>query len=413
MRGRLRIRPTARGWQALIAGVVVLAVARLIGTTQFHQLAYALLALTLAALALGFIGSRGVSFSRVLPPGVHLTAGSPARFELRVYNGSRLAVSGVEVVDRLPGRRSFGSSPLERGDRAVVEAPVEFDRRGVYELGPAEVRTTDPFGLIRFCRTFEDREEVVVYPRVYPLHGFPLPGGMVEDGGRSAREGRSDEFAGLREYRRGDDLRHIYWKSVARTGELFVKEFAVHAPRRYTVALDLERRGLRVPEGEVEDAVSAAASVLAHLRKERLPFRLLCADGAKNATAFGTGEDDYWSAMRLLATVKADGGRDAGSVLLEKREGLGEGVIIVSRDRRGELPEAVAALRRAGLTVVVVALATHTYLGGPVPVEREERFVRGLMRLEAVGAEVRVVRHPEGVVGLSGGAAGGHERSPA
>ena len=49
---QLAVRPTARGWQALVVGALVVFVARLIGTTQFHQLAYALLALPLAALAL-------------------------------------------------------------------------------------------------------------------------------------------------------------------------------------------------------------------------------------------------------------------------------------------------------------------------------------------------------------------------
>jgi hypothetical protein len=75
---------------------------------------------------------------------------------------------------------------------------------------------------------------------------------------QGSRGRRGEEFANLREYRRGDDRRHIHWKSLARTGELFVKEFSLQAPRRHTVALDLCREGLRTQENEIEDAVSVA-----------------------------------------------------------------------------------------------------------------------------------------------------------
>jgi uncharacterized protein (DUF58 family) len=281
----------------------------MIGTTQFHQLAYALLTLLVAALILGWSGSRGLRFSRALPLGVRVTAGRPAVIRLLLSNRSRFGSSTVSVADRLPEPRGFEAPSRGGYGETAIEAPLAFARRGVYELGPAEVGVTDPFGLLRFVRKFEERTEVVVYPEVHELPGFPLSGGQVEVGARGSRGQRGDEFASLREYRHGDDRRHIHWKSVARTGELYVKEFAIEAPRRYTVVLDLRREGLRTLETEVEDAVSAAASVLTHLSRERLPFRLVCADGGGVATEFGFGEAAYWEAMRLLAMARADGGR--------------------------------------------------------------------------------------------------------
>jgi uncharacterized protein (DUF58 family) len=402
-----------------VIGLLVLFVARMIGTTQFHQLAYALLALPLAALLLGWASSRGLRFSRALPPDVHITAGSPAWIRLLLVNRSRFGSSRVSVTDRLPEPRAFEARPLEGDGRTMIEAPLAFARRGVYELGPAEVGVTDPFGLLRFVRRFDERTEVVVYPEVHALPGFPLSGGNVDVGARGSRGQRGDEFAGLREYRRGDDRRHIYWKSVARTGELYVKEFALEAPRRYSVALDLRREGLRTVETEVDDAVSVAASVLTHLERARLPLRLVCADGEHTATEFGTGEASYWGAMRLLALARADGGRALSEVVLAERGGLGEGVVLVSRTRDEDLPECVRRLRGAGISVVVVALAAHTYRmpgaarrrgGSPntraePPFEpaqsREAEFLRRIDRLEAAGALVRVVSHPAGVAALS------------
>jgi len=400
---RLSVRPTARGWQALVAGVLTLLVARLIGTTQFHQLAYALLALPLASLVLGVMGSRGLRYSRALPSGTRITAGSPAKLRL-LLERSRFGAMEASVVDRLPGPRGFDFSTTR--ERSRIEVPINFARRGVYTLGPAELRVADPFGLLRFARKDWERTEVVVYPKVYELRGFPLRGGNEDAGTTGSRGRRGEEFANLREYRRGDDRRHIHWKSLARTGELFVKEFSLQAPRRHTVALDLRREGLRTQENEVEDAVSAAASVLTHLATEGLPFRLLVTGSGDADTGFGSDDDSYWEAMRLLATVRADGVRHLGESVLTERGGLGECVILVSRTRDDELPHCVRKLRELGVSVIVIALATYTYRTPHVPADapqgRETEFLRSVGRLEAAGATVRVVRRPTGVAGLSG-----------
>jgi len=404
---RTSARPTARGWQAIVIGVIVVFVALLIGTTQFHQLGYALLMLPIFALVLGFLSSRRLGFSRSLPPGVRFTVGEQARIDLRITNDSHFDIARASVTDRLPEPKTFEARRLYGNGGATVEVPVTFARRGIYELGPAEVRVLDPFGLLRFSRKFTGKIEVVVYPKVHELPGFPLRGGNSEAGSHGSRGQRGDEFAGLREYRRGDDRRHIHWKSVARTGELFVKEFALEAPRRYTVALDLRRGGLRVQEAEVEDAVSAAASILTHLLTERLPARLLCTDGVGSKTEFGAEQASYWRAMRTLATVRTDGYKDLGEAVLEERGSLGEGVVLISRGGDEELPACVRKLRATGLLVIVVSLASHTYRGrrgGPELQNRETDFARAVGRLEAAGAQVLVARHPEGVATLSGGA---------
>ena len=405
---RLAVVPTARGWQALVIGASVLVVARLIGTTQFHQLAYVLLLLPLASLATGMLGARSLRFSRALPPGERITAGNTAGVGLRLENASRFGVSEVGLSDHLPGRREFEVASLAGRAQTAVEVRLDFPRRGLYELGPAEVRVADPFGLLRFVRRFEERTEVVVYPKTHDLRNFPLRGAHVEANARGAVGQRGDEFGGLREYRRGDDRRHIYWKSVARTGELFVKEFAIHAPRRYTVALDLRREGLRVQENEVEDAVSAAASVLSHLYGFGLPFRLLCTDAAGSARPFGSDAASYWEAMRTLATVRADGGKGLGEAVLAQKGELGEGVVLVSRTRDEELAACIRRLRAAGLSVVAVMLATYTYRtpsvgsAGGAAQKREAEFAKAVSRLETAGAAVRIVEEQTGTAGLSG-----------
>jgi len=74
----------------------------------------------------------------------------------------------------------------------------------------------------------------------------------------AANVGRSDEFVALREYRRGDPLRHIHWRSWAKTGKPIVKEFEDEFFVRHALVLDTFDGE---PNSEVlEEAVSVAAS---------------------------------------------------------------------------------------------------------------------------------------------------------
>lgn len=411
---RLSVRPTARGWQAMFFGGLSLAVAFAIGTTQIYQLAYALLALLLASLALGYWASRGLTYTRRVPPGERLVAGRESTVDLVISNTAHHGRSPrAGVRDRIPSPRRFSAPPVEANSKQTLPVPVTFPRRGLYELGPAELQTFDPLGFLSFTRRFEERTEAVVYPKVLDLPGLPLRGRSAEAEARGAFARRGDEFSGLREYRHGDDRRHIHWKSVARMGELIVREFAADSPLRHAVLLDLDRPGLRVSEAEVEDAVSAAASILAHLDGLDLPFRLLLSDEGRAKSEFGSGETHFWRTMRMLATAKADGYRAPADFLEElSRDELGEGVVLVARTLGDDLAENVSKLRAAGLPVVVIAVASHTYKRSGAAgasegraasreAEREARFSGDVRRLELAGAAVRVVRQEGGVAALA------------
>lgn len=397
---RVSVRPTVRGCQVLIFGTFSFIVARLIGTTQLYQLAYAFTGLLLVSLVLGFVRFRGLEYTRQIPEGERFIADQLSHIELIVSNAFRTRSPRVEVLDHLPKRRLFTIPPVEKLGKQATWETVLFSRRGLYEFGPAEIRATDPFELLRFVRRFETRTQVLVYPEVFDLRGFPVRGQSIEAGTYNTFVRRGDEFSDLREYRHGDDRRHIHWKSVARTGELIVKEFNYDALRRYVVILNLYRRSdIRTPETEVEDAISAAGSVLRHLAREGSPFRLLCTGGERRSIAFGDDEATYWRAMGLLATAKADENVDMDDFITEKlhneREGLGEGIILVSHSLDEGLVKGVQKLRAARFSVIVVALATHTYREGTTSTNKHEAaFSKAIRQLGGAGAEMYVMHRP-------------------
>src|SRR3970282_2553914 len=104
---------------------------------------------------------------------------------------------------------------------------------------------------------------VVALPRRYRLPRLVLPGRRKHQPGGVALAtsvGASEEFLALREYRPGDPLQHIHWKSFARTGRPIVKEFQDEFFERHALVLDtFSHAG---GEAAFEEAVSIAASVL-------------------------------------------------------------------------------------------------------------------------------------------------------
>ncbi|MGN0065410.1 MAG: DUF58 domain-containing protein, partial [Nocardioides sp.] len=69
-------------------------------------------------------------------------------------------------------------------------------------------------------------------------------------------------FHALREYVRGDDLRHVHWRSSARAGELLVRQY--HDSRRTEAALLLDRQASSYADDDsFELAVEVAASLAA------------------------------------------------------------------------------------------------------------------------------------------------------
>ena len=136
-------------------------------------------------------------------------------------------------------------------------------RRGVIHLDRMRVLQSDPFGFIKAARGVRetDSAQVIVLPKRYPIPSTVLQGrSRYQPGGDacSSHIGQTEEYMGLREYRRGDPRRHIHWKSWARLGIPIVKEFEDEHYPRY--ALILDTFGKEDRDNTFEEAVSVAAS---------------------------------------------------------------------------------------------------------------------------------------------------------
>ncbi|WP_084960453.1 DUF58 domain-containing protein [Thermoactinospora rubra] len=262
---------TPLGWGTLAASVLLYAAGFLLGYPEPVVLATGgLLAL---ALALAWTAPRPrLEVHREVTP-LKVPRGEAAVAVLHVRNLGRLGLSGVRAHDRFGAVEHTVDLPrLPRNTPKVISYPLPTDRRGEIPVGPLRLVRADPLGLTRRVREYGEAVTLLVRPRTVDL---PVP----PSGRAHHLEGPTSDnapagtatFHTLREYVVGDDLRHIHWRSSARTGTLMVRQLIDASLPTTTVVLDT--RGLTEP------AVDAAASVAVAAARAGFPVRVLTGAG--------------------------------------------------------------------------------------------------------------------------------------
>ena len=222
----------------------------------------AVLGALLLALALPFLlGSRQYRTSIELSR-TNVVAGGEARLTVVVENTSRRPQ--LPAVAELPVGEALRelTVPLLGGQETVrLPAAVPAPHRGVIRVGPLTLARRDPLGLLSREVTWHDRHLLHVHPPVVPLP--PNSAGLVRDleGRPSRRLADADlSFHAVRDYAPGDEMRHIHWKSTAKTGTLMVRQFEESQTARVAVLFDALRAEY-ASDDEFELAVSVAASL--------------------------------------------------------------------------------------------------------------------------------------------------------
>ncbi|MBI5243049.1 MAG: DUF58 domain-containing protein [Elusimicrobia bacterium] len=215
---------------------------------------------------------RGAGLSEDIPP----SWPSFKEFSLAAEEGSRHWTDRAAGFSRwrslLREKRIAQAETLELPDLAPgagceVEAKLSPSHRGRLKLPGFLAALPDPAGIFNAFSRVKAEEAVVILPKRYPVGRLALPGmRRYQQGGVSLSSaiGESMEFVSLRDYRPGDPIRRMHWKSAAKTGKLIVKECRDEYFVRHALALDtfIGDAGGRVFEEAVSVAASFACSVL-------------------------------------------------------------------------------------------------------------------------------------------------------
>ncbi|WP_232248401.1 DUF58 domain-containing protein [Streptacidiphilus rugosus] len=364
---------TTRGRCFLAAGLTAVFCSYLLGQFALMRVGLLLAALPLFSVALLVRTRYRVASGRRLSPS-RTPAGQEARVHLRVDNVSRVPTGLLMLEDRVPyvlgPRPRFVLDRVEPRGHREVSYRVRSDLRGRYPLGPLQLRLGDPFGLCELTRSFTASDLLTVVPQVQSLPPVKLTGEWAGFGDSQARAvalaGEDDVVP--REYRHGDDLRRVHWRSTAKYGELMVRREEQPLRHHATVLLDTRSRGHRGsgPASSFEWAVSAAASIALHLLQLGYEVRLLTDTGeqvtaAGALSAGGSATEAAGLLLDQLAVVEFSDGSGLSRAEEVLRLG-GEGLLVailgsLDEEKLAEL----SRLRRRSGSAVALLLDTDSW----------------------------------------------------
>jgi uncharacterized protein (DUF58 family) len=188
--------------------------------------------------------------------------------------------------------------------------------------------------------------------------------GQGESRARSVAVHGEDDIA-VREYRQGDDLRRVHWRSTARTGELMVRREEQPWESHATIMLDTRRQAHHGdgPTSSFEWAVTAAASIAISLRRNGYRVRLVTGTGADLEATEADGDG---AILDTLADANVSASHDLPFLVSTvRRTGNGGLFIAVMGTLAPTDTLSLAALRTPNTTCVAVLLDPTTWLRMP------------------------------------------------
>ncbi len=243
----LYILPTKAGWSFGVTLALMLVAAINYQLNLGYALTFLLGGAALVSMHQTHANLRRLAL-RIKPP-APVFAGEPATLEIVFDNpgGERHGV-GLGLYAAHRGGMAFCDVPAQGS--AQLQLRFTPLRRGRHALPTLLVETHFPLGLFRAWTVWRPAAQVLVYPAP-ELPAPALPASHAHAGGDpAARQGAGSEFDGVRAYRRGDTLRQVVWKKVARTGEMVSRDTS--ASTAQTLWLDYaaagDGRGLDHPE---------------------------------------------------------------------------------------------------------------------------------------------------------------------
>jgi uncharacterized protein (DUF58 family) len=185
--------------------------------------------------------------------------------------GSSVAWSRPEVV-----------VSVGRDAPAEVRSELTVRRRGRYELRGPTLHWTDPLHLAAGPPVKAPAQTLLVYPRFWSMASFEIPlGRRYQPGGipLTSSAGDAIEFVGTRDYREGDPVKNIHWRSWARRGEPVVKEYQEEYFCRIALVLDtfLPPRPRAADHASFEAGISVVASIADYFSRSEYVVDILAA----------------------------------------------------------------------------------------------------------------------------------------
>ncbi len=295
-------------------------------------LGLAVLACMVMALAIDMLllpPRASVTITREFPAQVGI--GDDASGSYTVANRTARAIV-VELHDRFPDllRGGVGAHTMHLAAHTQQELSISATgrTRGAASLGAVGAKISTRLGLMGVTYAYDLPADVRVIPSMSGVRRFRLMAMQQRLGTLGVRamrrKGGGQAFAGLREYVRGDDPRHIDWKATSKRAKLITREFTVERSQTVITLIDAGRSMTQLSGSlsRFEQALSSALiltdiasnggdrvgtlvfddEIRAHVPAHASRGALTQIRNAFVPVTATTREPDYASAFRFLAT---------------------------------------------------------------------------------------------------------------
>ena len=278
------VMPTRFGaWFAVLLSLMA------IGGLNFNNNMTLLLVFLLGSIAmlttlLAYRNLVGIGISAIIARPVF--AGERAEFRVVLKNPEDRRRFAIEAA--APG--THDCIDIEAQNTRQLCVAQDAPTRGWLAMAPFRIENRFPLGLFRAWSVLIPAARCLVYPRPAP-NPPPLPmSGRGEQG--AVHKGEGEHFHGLREYRPGDPLRRIAWRSSARHQKLYTRE--MEAPRDKTCELNWYLLGA----GDTEQKLSILAAWVLRAERRQIPYSL---ELPGNALPPSLGERHRDACLQILA----------------------------------------------------------------------------------------------------------------
>jgi uncharacterized protein (DUF58 family) len=279
------------------------------------------LAYDVALIVLGIIDARRSQ----LPKDVRITrefngrfaVGAETEVHLKVQNAQPYAISLVIKDEYPPQMKLSGLREAHMRVEGQASAALVYGltppKRGRFEFGQIAVRFLSRLNLV-WCETrVGDATAVKVYPNMRRAREAELKAlgarSLVSSHRRTSWRGEGREFESLRDYVRGDELRHISWSATARRGKLTTRQYQIERDQTILIAIDGGRlMTARIDqETKLDSAVHAALALMsAAARAGDNAGLLVFGRKIKSFLPPGRGHDHMDAALEALYSVEPE-----------------------------------------------------------------------------------------------------------
>ena len=257
--------------------------------------------------------------------------------------------------------------PNEEGEIKLELTP---SCRGTLEFTGFTIARPEPLGLLYSLRSIPKRQSVCVLSKRYIIPDLHLTGTrQYQSGGvaLASSVGDSEEFRSLRDYRPGDPLRHIHWKSWAKTGKPVVKEYQNEFFIRHALVLDTFLDAIF--DESFEEAIAVASSLACSLQTQESLLDLMFVGDRSYCFTSGRGISHAERMLEILSAVQPCREQPFSHLasLVLNRAALLTSIICVLLKWDNERQEMVRRLKALGIPLRVLVIANNNMASIPEP----------------------------------------------